>query len=127
MNPNVARRRHEKASHSNQGSKQQPSGDERQHDGGQPQVNVGETERQLSMIGGTALAVYGLLRPSLSGLALAVIGGALIWRGHTGHCDMYEKLGYSSAESDSGGDKAGGTESREGQSRSNIAADARAG
>ena len=54
------------------------------------------------MIGGTALAVYGLLRPSLSGLALAAIGGALIWRGHTGHCDVYQKLGYSSAENATG-------------------------
>ena len=125
MNPNVARRRREKASHSNQGSEQR-SGDGRQHEGGQPQVNVGETERQLSMIGGTALAVYGMLRPSLSGLALAVIGGALIWRGHRGHCDMYEKLGFSSADSDSGSENAGGTESREARSKATSAADERA-
>ena len=31
------------------------------------------------------------------GLALAAIGGALIWRGHTGHCEMYHMLGHSSA------------------------------
>jgi len=51
----------------------------------------------MSMIGGTVLAAYGLLRGSFSGLALAAIGGALIWRGHTGHCEMYHMLGHSSA------------------------------
>lgn len=61
-------------------------------------INVGEFERQISMIGGTLLAGYGLLRGRLSGLALAAIGGALIWRGHTGHCEMYHMLGHSSAE-----------------------------
>ena len=61
------------------------------------QINVGEFERQISMIGGTVLAGYGLLRGSLTGLALAAIGGALIWRGHTGHCEVYHLLGHSSA------------------------------
>jgi uncharacterized membrane protein len=61
-------------------------------------INVGEMERQASMIGGTVLAVCGLLRGSLSGLALAAIGGGLIWRGHTGHCEMYHALGMNTAE-----------------------------
>jgi uncharacterized membrane protein len=61
-------------------------------------ANVNESERQFSLIGGTALAVCGLLRGSLSGLALAAIGGALIYRGVTGHCHLYEALDYSSAE-----------------------------
>jgi len=61
-------------------------------------VNVGEFERQISMIGGAVLAGYGLLRGSWSGLGLAAIGGALIWRGHTGHCEVYHRLGHSSAE-----------------------------
>ena len=65
-------------------------------------INVGEFERHASMIGGTALAIFGLLNRSLAGLALAAIGGALVWRGHTGHCDMYEQLGYSSASKDGG-------------------------
>jgi len=64
------------------------------------QINVGEFERQMSMIGGTVLAAYGLLRGSFSGLALAAIGGALIWRGHTGHCEMYHMLGHSSASAE---------------------------
>jgi uncharacterized membrane protein len=90
MNPNIARRRHAKAAQHQRGN-----GQSRQ---GHP-INVGDTERQLSMIGGTVLAVYGLARGSLSGLTLAAIGGALIWRGHTGHCEMYHMLGHSSAES----------------------------
>ena len=61
------------------------------------EINVGDMERQFSMIGGTALAVYGLARGSFTGLALAGIGAALIWRGHTGHCQMYEMLGHNSA------------------------------
>lgn len=61
-------------------------------------INVGEMERQASMIGGTVLAVCGLLRGSLSGLALAAIGSGLIWRGHTGHCEMYHALGMNTAK-----------------------------
>jgi uncharacterized membrane protein len=62
------------------------------------QINVNDTERQLSMIGGTVLVVCGLLRGSLSGLALAAIGGGLIYRGQTGHCHLYEALEFSSVE-----------------------------
>jgi len=63
-------------------------------------VNVGHAERELSMIGGSILAVCGLLRGSLSGLALAAVGGALIYRGHTGHCQLYAALGQNTAEQD---------------------------
>jgi Predicted integral membrane protein len=61
-------------------------------------INVGEFERQASMWGGTAMAMYGLLKGRLSGLLLAAIGGALIYRGHTGHCHMYEALDYNTAD-----------------------------
>jgi hypothetical protein len=99
MNPKVAKLRHAKAAHAKLDRRLIRGGDGRQHgsQGGQ-EINVGEFERQASMIGGTALAVYGLSCRSLSGLALAILGGALVWRGHTGHCDVYEQLGYSSAE-----------------------------
>lgn len=96
MNPNIARRRHAKATQAHQGH-EQPAGNERNHSG-HAKINVGDVERQISMIGGTVLAVCGLLRGSLSGLGLAAIGGALIWRGHTGHCEMYHMLGHSSAD-----------------------------
>jgi uncharacterized membrane protein len=61
-------------------------------------VNVGAAEREASMIGGTILAVCGLLKGSVSGLALAAIGGALIYRGHTGRCQLYQALGHSTAD-----------------------------
>jgi len=60
--------------------------------------NVGETERWLSLLGGGALAVVGLARGQLGGLALALAGGALMYRGFTGHCSVYGTLGVSTAE-----------------------------
>jgi uncharacterized membrane protein len=56
-------------------------------------VNVGETERIVSAIAGGALVVFGLSRMSLGGLLVAAVGGALGYRGVTGHCDLYERLG----------------------------------
>jgi uncharacterized membrane protein len=64
-------------------------------------VNVGQAERWASAIGGGALALYGITRGSLGGIALALVGGALVQRGATGHCNLYEAMGYSSAEGES--------------------------
>lgn len=61
-------------------------------------INVGETERMASLLAGGALALVGLTRGSLSGLGLAAIGGALAYRGMTGHCSLYGALGMSTAE-----------------------------
>ncbi len=63
--------------------------------------NVGQTERWVSAIGGGALALYGLTRGSLGGVALALVGGGLIYRGTTGHCGMYESLGVNTAGGES--------------------------
>lgn len=63
------------------------------------EVNVGQLERWLSVIGGGALAVYAL-RQSLWGLALVVGGGALVYRGLTGHCAMYEATGIHTSNRD---------------------------
>ena len=71
----------------------------RQEGGG----NVGETERVLSIIGGGALALYGLTRGSLGGAALALLGGSLVYRGATAHCAMYEALGVNTARTAEGG------------------------
>ena len=60
-------------------------------------VNVGDTERLVSAVGGGVLLIYGLLRGSLGGLALAALGGVLGYRGVTGHCDLYETLGIGTA------------------------------
>lgn len=60
-------------------------------------LNVGETERLLSAVGGGALALYGLTRGSFGGIVLALIGGGLVYRGTTGHCDVYEAAGINTA------------------------------
>ena len=67
---------------------------------GSRNINIGKTERWASSIGGGALAVYGLTRGSLGGIALALLGGALINRGVSGHCAVYDAMGHSSAEED---------------------------
>jgi len=65
--------------------------------------NVGEPERWLSAIAGSAIAAYGLKMRSIPGLVLAGVGGALVWRGATGHCNVYEAMGISSTpEQDDG-------------------------
>src|SRR5690242_2129360 len=56
-------------------------------------INVGADERKISAIAGGALALVGLSRRSLPGLALAALGGAMVYRGVTGHCDLYAALG----------------------------------
>jgi uncharacterized membrane protein len=61
------------------------------------QVNVGEAERWLSMIGGGALMIYGLRR-SFGSLMLALGGGALLYRGLTGHCSVYDAIGINTAD-----------------------------
>jgi len=60
-------------------------------------INVGETERVLSLLGGSALTVAGLSQRSLAGLLLAGLGGGLVYRGLTGHCPMYESLKVNTA------------------------------
>ena len=62
-------------------------------------VNVGETERMVSLVGGGSLMLYGINRGTLPGMALAVLGGALVYRGATGHCGWYQALGISTAPS----------------------------
>jgi uncharacterized membrane protein len=64
---------------------------------GNQRVNVGPTERLISMVGGGLLGLYGLSRRSSGGLLLAGTGAALAFRGATGHCHVYQSLGVSSA------------------------------
>jgi uncharacterized membrane protein len=56
-------------------------------------TNVGEAERVASVMGGAVLALLGLTRGGLTGSAMAIGGGALVYRGVTGHCDAYQALG----------------------------------
>jgi uncharacterized membrane protein len=60
-------------------------------------VNVSRVERWLSMVAGGALAAYGLKRRSAPGGAAAIAGAALLYRGATGHCDLYRALGVNRA------------------------------
>lgn len=63
----------------------------------EPEANVHELERAASLLGGTYLAWKGLGRDSLLGVALMAVGGALLYRGATGHCFVYGSLGMSTA------------------------------
>jgi uncharacterized membrane protein len=61
-----------------------------------PAVNLGPAERAMSFAGGAALAMLGLRRSRLA-LGLGAIGAALVWRGVTGHCAVYEWMGIDRA------------------------------
>jgi uncharacterized membrane protein len=60
-------------------------------------VNVGPSERVVCGVGGAALVAYGIDRGGWGGATLALLGGALAYRGVTGHCDVYEALGLTTA------------------------------
>jgi uncharacterized membrane protein len=62
------------------------------------EINVSEAERWASLVGGGALALYGLTRGTWGGLGLAALGGSLLYRGATGHCSVYGALGINTAE-----------------------------
>ena len=59
--------------------------------------NVNDPERWVSVIFGSALTAYGLKKRSIGGLVLSALGGALVWRGASGFCFVYDSLGMSSA------------------------------
>jgi uncharacterized membrane protein len=47
---------------------------------------------------GAALATYGLKRRSVGGALMVSAGGALLMRGVTGHCPMYQAAGIDTAD-----------------------------
>ena len=61
--------------------------------------NVGELERWLSVLGGAALAVYGVDRRGAGGAILALAGAELVRRGVSGHCLLYDTMGVTTAGS----------------------------
>lgn len=79
----------------NQSLKMKVNGREKQSD---EAVNVNNYERVASNVGGGVLAAYGLYRMDLIGLGLAALGGALLYRGTTGHCHAYQALGINTAD-----------------------------
>lgn len=66
-----------------------------------PVKNVGEVERYGSLFAGGLLLVNGIQRGRLPGLVLTGLGAALMHRGFTGHCMMYDQLGMSTRSSGS--------------------------
>jgi uncharacterized membrane protein len=59
--------------------------------------NISEIEKWVSIAAGAGLAVYGLSRLKRNGWMFAGLGGLLLRRGVTQHCDVYEALGLNTA------------------------------
>jgi DUF2892 family protein len=63
-------------------------------------VNVGDRERWLSLLGGGLLALS-MMRRSLGTVVLLCGAGALLYRGLTGQCALYQTMGLSTVAHDS--------------------------
>jgi len=63
--------------------------------------NISDVEKWLSIAAGTGLALYGLSRIKRNGWLFAGLGGLLLRRGITQHCDVYDALCYNTAVSPS--------------------------
>lgn len=61
-------------------------------------VNVGRTGRWVSLAAGGALAAYAFKKRGAAGGAAAIGGAALLYRGATGHCDVYQAFGVDTAD-----------------------------
>ena len=65
--------------------------------------NVGREERNWSVIGGAALAAFSLAGRGIARILGTLAGGALVYRGVTGHCHLYDALGINTSEGDQPG------------------------
>jgi uncharacterized membrane protein len=63
--------------------------------GAESNRNLSEFERWASLAAGTGLAIYGLTHIKHRGWLYAGLGGFLLKRGATAHCDVYEALGVN--------------------------------
>ncbi len=59
---------------------------------GSSRINVGETERYVSVGGGALLTTVGLKTGGFGGLLLTALGGYLVYRGATGYCAVSHAL-----------------------------------
>jgi uncharacterized membrane protein len=66
---------------------------ERQH--GTKGVNVSPGERALSLAAGLGMVAWGLRRRSVPSLLVALVGGSLLHRGLTGHCQGLALMGMT--------------------------------
>jgi uncharacterized membrane protein len=64
-----------------------------------PDTNISERERLASLASGASLVAFGLTKRNPAGFALAALGGGLLWRGATGHCEVYHALGINTSGS----------------------------
>lgn len=55
--------------------------------------NVGNYERVASGVSGATLIALGLRRGTLGGILTAIGGAAILYRGVTGHCSVYQRFG----------------------------------
>jgi uncharacterized membrane protein len=60
-------------------------------------VNVGNAERIASIVLGSGLITFGLIRRSRAGWSLAATGATLLYRGIGGNCAVYRALGINRA------------------------------
>ncbi len=60
--------------------------------------NLSDLERWASLAAGAGLAAYGLSRLKSNGWLYAGVGALLLRRGVTAHCDLYEAVGLSTAD-----------------------------
>lgn len=58
-------------------------------------INFGVFERWVSILGGTALSIYGFKRGTLPGYLLGLAGAALMYRGATQYSPAYAMLGLN--------------------------------
>jgi uncharacterized membrane protein len=62
--------------------------------------NVSDSERAVSAAVGGLFVASGLKKRGVGGLALALIGAELVRRGATGHCMLYDALGFDGGNGD---------------------------
>jgi uncharacterized membrane protein len=67
----------------------------------QQEQNVGNGERAVSVAAGAILALTGISRRSFPGILIAGVGAAMIHRGVTGHCYMYDAADINTADNSS--------------------------
>jgi len=67
----------------------------RWHESHDARVNIGQLERWLSLLAGGALTAYAIKRRTGASGAAALAGSALLYRGATGHCHVYQAMGIN--------------------------------
>lgn len=65
---------------------------------GLPSLNVGQGERQISLVAGVALMLHAVISRSRTSLITGPLGAALFWRGQTGHCPVYQAMNVNTAQ-----------------------------